>query len=59
MSRLTDSDNNHFAPRIDRLLNQFNGPGEIFAQTFPQSLELKNFYIQHTSGLFKVVHRSI
>ena len=59
MSGLTDSDYNDFAPRIDRLLDEFNGSREIFAQTLPQPLELKNFYVQDASGLFKVVHRSI
>src|SRR5437016_4612600 len=59
VSRLTNSDDNDFAPCIGRLLDQFNGSGEILAETFPQSLELKNFYVQDTSGLFKVVHRSI
>jgi hypothetical protein len=29
------------------------------AQTVAEPLKLKNFYIQHTCGLFKVVHRSI
>ena len=59
MSGLTDSDYNHLAPRVDCLLDELNSSGEIFAQTLPQSFELKNFYIQNTSGLFKVVHRSI
>ena len=59
MSGFTDPDHNHFTPRIDHLLNQLNGSGKISAQTFPQSLELKNFYVQNTSGLFKVIHRSV
>ena len=55
----TYSHDNDLASRVDCFLDQFNGSGEIFAETFPQSLELKNFYVQNTSSLFKVVHRSI
>src|ERR1700730_18105753 len=59
VSGFTYSHDNDLASRIDCFLDQFNGSGEIFAETFPQSLELKNFYVQDTFGLFKVVHRSI
>ena len=56
---LADAHYHDFAARLDRLFDDFNRPGETFAQTFPQSLELKNFYVQDTFGLFKVVHRTI
>ncbi len=59
MSGLADSDYNHLPPRVDRLPDQFNGSREIFVQTLPQPLELKNFYVQDAFGLFKVIHRSI
>jgi hypothetical protein len=52
-------EHDHFSARIDGFLNQFNGAGEIFAKALPEPLELKNFYIQNTCGLFKVVHRTI
>src|SRR5437773_1028858 len=52
----SDAKNDNFHAGIDRLLDQFNGASKIFAQTFPEPFELKNFDIQDTCSLFKVVH---
>ena len=59
LSGFPDTENDNFPSGIDRFLNQLDRTGEIFAQTLPEPLELKNFYIQDTCSLFKVVHRTI
>src|SRR5204863_9336516 len=56
---LADSHYHDFAARLDRLFDDFNHSVEIFVQTIPNSLVLKNFYVQYKSRLYKVVHRTI
>ena len=55
----SNADHDHFSPRVHSFPDQFDSTREIFAQPLPEPLELKNFYVQDTSGLFKVVHRTI
>jgi len=59
VSRLSHPENDNFSARINRRFQQFDCVTETFAETLPQSLQLKNFDFEDACGLFKVVHRYI
>ena len=59
VSGFPNAENDNFPSGIDCFPDQFDRAGEIFAQSIAEPLELKNFDIQDTCGLFKVVHRTI
>src|SRR4030095_5017117 len=44
---------------INRRFQQFDGVTENFAETLPQSLQLKDLDFEHACSLFKVIHRNI
>jgi hypothetical protein len=59
VSRLSHPQNDNFSARINRRFQQFDRVTETFAETLPQSLQLKDLDFEHACGLFKVVHRNI
>src|SRR3954468_11015687 len=44
------------ASRVDCLLKKLDRTDKRCAWPLPQPLQLQNFHVEHTNGLFKVIH---
>ena len=55
----SDAEDDDLAARFDRFFDQIDRAGKLSSEPSAQPLELGNFQIKHTSGLFNVIHRSM
>ena len=55
---LTDAEHDHLTPRIHRIFDQADGARKVVAQPLAQSLQLDNFDVENTFGLFQIIHLS-
>ena len=59
VTRLPDPENHHLSPGLDAFLDDLHRARKAFPQPLAQPLELKNFYIENTFRLFKILHAFI
>ena len=52
VSGFPHTEDDHFSPSLDRCSDELDRASELLTEPLPQPLELGNFQIEHTCGLF-------
>ena len=52
MTRFADAENDHFAARVHRILDQSDCARKIIAQSLAEALELENFDVKNPDNPF-------
>jgi len=55
----SDPENDDFAPGLNGRFDQVDSANETCSQSLTKPLKFGDFQVEHTSGLFNVVHRYI